>query len=108
MNECAKLLHSLFPSPQASTYALLSTYVLADHRNHTYDDHRTWRNSYKTQYWSKSKWIIPIHRLATQHWVLCVVNRVSRHIDFFDSLGEQSAWMQDIQVSIHPLEAHCN
>ena len=63
------------------------------------DDHRTWRNTYKTQHWAKVKWIVPIHCLEAHHWVLCIVDHVSQHIVFFDSFGERKEWMKDIEVS---------
>lgn len=109
INTCGKLLYSLFPSQHANNCAILSTYVLADHRNPIYDDNRTWRNSKSTEYWTKGVWIIPIHRLEQQHWVLCVINRISKHIDFFDSFAQRSEWMKDVQVSfVHFSRGPCD
>ena len=99
INICAHLLRSLFPARQNNNYTLLSTYVMADHHNPLEDDHCTWQNTYKTQYWAKVKWIVPIHHLKAHHWVLCIVDHVSQHIDFFDSFGECKEWMKDIEVS---------
>ena len=42
INICTHLLRSLFPARQNYNYALLSTYVMANHRNPLEDDHHTW------------------------------------------------------------------
>ena len=37
-----------------------------------------------------------------EHWVLCVVDTVSQHIDFFNSLAEESKWLGNIKVYLWP------
>ena len=103
INQCMKLLYSLFPSQHVNNCALFSTYALTNHCSPKEDDNHTWRNLKHTEYWTKTIWIIPVHCLAQKHWVLCVVNHVLQHIDFFDSIVQQSEWMNNIQVNITPL-----
>ena len=103
INQCMKLLYHLFPSQHANNCTHYSMYVLTNHRNPKNDNNCIWRNSKHTECWMKLIWIIPIHRPTQQHWVLCIVNRISKHIDFFDSIAQWSEWMNNIEVSITTL-----
>lgn len=95
MNDCASLLQRLFNSPQSNQCAVLSTFAVTDHRA-AMDDSRIWRVTQSSRFWAKTKWIIPIHRPG--HWVLCVADISSQHIDFFDSLAGERDWLVDIKV----------
>jgi len=97
INDCASLLQRLFDGPHSDECAILSTFALASHRDAS-DDAKIWRTTKIARYWLKTKWIIPIHCPGAEHWVLCVVDIVSRHIDFFDSLAEERHWLRDIKV----------
>ena len=100
INDCALLLRCLFDGPHSEQCAIISTHALAEHRN-TSDNDRIWRVTKVSRFWSKTKWIIPIHRPAVpEHWVLCVVDTASQHIDFFDSLAEVDKWLPDVNVSL--------
>ena len=93
----------ILSSLYANNCVLYSTYVLTTHHSPKNDNNCIWRYLKHTEYWTKSIWIIPIHHLTQEHWVLCIVNQISKHVDFFDSLAQQSEWMNDIKVSITPL-----
>jgi Ulp1 protease family, C-terminal catalytic domain len=98
INDCASLLRQLFDGPHAEQCAILSTYSLANHRGNS-DDDQIWRVVKVSRFWTKPKWILPIHRPGgSGHWVLCVINTVSHHIDFFDSFADAGNWLPDIKV----------
>lgn len=100
MNDCASLLQHILDGPPSKQCALISTHALTSHRG-TVGDHQIWRLTKISQFWSKTKWIIPIHRpQIPEHWVLCVVDTVSQHIDFFDSLADEGKWLPDIKVHL--------
>lgn len=101
MNTCGTLLQALFPAPHPDAFAVFSTYLVTEHRCKDSGDDVLWRLTHRTQYWTKRRWLIPIHRPAIpEHWVLCVVDRISYHIDFFDSLAQKGDWLPDINVII--------
>lgn len=92
MNVCRKLLHSLFPSPQANTYTLFSTYVLTNHHSPVNDDNHIWRITNHTQYWTKLKRIIPIHHHVTQHWVFALSTMFHNTSNSLVALGWMVEW----------------
>ncbi|KAJ6542921.1 hypothetical protein B0H19DRAFT_1076947 [Mycena capillaripes] len=51
-----------------------------------------------TEYWTKSVWLLPIHRPAEQHWVCAVVDIPSQSVYCYDSLASQSGWRRDLCV----------
>ena len=98
INDCASLLQRLFDGSHSKHCAVISTHALTDHRGIS-DDDRIWRVTKVSQFWTRRKWIIPIHRpTVPEHWVLCVVDTPSQHINFFDSLAEVRNWLPDIKV----------
>jgi hypothetical protein len=100
INDCASLLQRLFNGSHSKHCAVISTHALTDHRG-TSDDDRIWRATKVSQFWTRTKWIIPIHRpTVPEHWVLCVVDTPSQHINFFDSLAEVRNWLPDIKVCL--------
>ncbi|KAJ7251184.1 hypothetical protein B0H12DRAFT_1018887, partial [Mycena haematopus] len=56
-----------------------------------------WRFLGPTQYWTKSIWLLPIHRPAEQHWVCAVIDISSTSIYFYDSLASRSGWRRDLR-----------
>ncbi|KAJ7139121.1 hypothetical protein C8R44DRAFT_827907 [Mycena epipterygia] len=89
-------------SPDAATAnncAILNTYDLVRVRYKASDD-ILWKNVHLTKFWDKPLWLIPIHRVDQEHWVLMVVDVTGQQLLFFDSLGGKSrGWRQDIRVS---------
>jgi hypothetical protein len=101
INDCASLLQRLFNGPHSKSCAVISTHALTDHRAAS-DDNRVWRVTKVSGFWTRTKWIIPIHRpIVPEHWVLCVVDIVAQHIDFFDSLAEVHNWLPDVKVCFY-------
>src|SRR5882762_1519856 len=97
INDCASLLQRLFDGPHAKQGAIRSTHSLTKHRGDS-DDDQIWRIVKVSRFWTKTKWILPIHRPeGFGHWVLCVVNTVSHHVDFFDSFADVGNWLPDIK-----------
>ncbi|KAJ7706758.1 hypothetical protein B0H17DRAFT_1287383 [Mycena rosella] len=87
-------------SPNAATAnqcAVFSTYDLPRIRYRASDDD-LWRHINHTKYWEKNMWLIPIHRIDEQHWVLAGVIVDKQQIFFFDSLSVRGGgWRRDIQ-----------
>jgi Ulp1 protease family, C-terminal catalytic domain len=104
MNGGAALLQRYFSSsnyPEASIAqrcALLSTFDLV-HVRYKATDVDLWRNVYRSSYWLKDVWIIPIHRPQAEHWVVCIASLQTRQLFLFDSLAARRPWRQDIKVS---------
>lgn len=83
----------------AASVAILSTHALVCARYGTSDD-QLWRGAKNTLYWTKDVWILPIHRPATKHWVLCVVYPLKKKLHLFDSFAEQTSWHTETKVFI--------
>ncbi|KZP28678.1 hypothetical protein FIBSPDRAFT_994208 [Athelia psychrophila] len=81
----------------AASVAILSTHALVCARYGTSDD-QLWRGAKNTLYWTKDVWILPIHRPATKHWVLCVVYPLKKKLHLFDSFAEQTSWHTETKV----------
>ncbi len=102
INGSLVLLQELFlRDPQhcdrASQCVVFSTYDL--HRIHyKASDAELWRNTHRREYWSKTVWIIPIHRRGANHWVMAVLYLERKEVHLYDSFGSQPAWHQDVQV----------
>ncbi|KAJ7684055.1 hypothetical protein B0H17DRAFT_842052, partial [Mycena rosella] len=77
--------------------AVFSTHELRRVRYKCTDD-VLWKHAHPTKFWEKPLWLIPIHRIEEEHWVLAFVDVGHQQILFFDSLGVQGhGWRQDIQ-----------
>jgi hypothetical protein len=100
LNGCAALLHYEF-DPTPGRFAVLSTYTLQLIRRDASDD-ELWRNTKRTKYWEKSVWILPIHRPASCHWVMCRIDFMAMRIDLFDSFAELNPWRTEIKVCFSP------
>jgi hypothetical protein len=86
----------------ANRCAVFSTYDLLRVRYRASDD-ELWRHTHCTKFWDKHYWLIPIHRIQEEHWVLAVVIIHEQQIFFFDSLGVQGrGWRPDIRVCFAP------
>ncbi|KAJ6469415.1 hypothetical protein C8R45DRAFT_837134 [Mycena sanguinolenta] len=80
----------------ATRCAILSTYDLPRVR-YKASDSDLWRFLGPTEYWTKSMWLLPIHRPAEQHWVCAVIDVSSYSIYFYDSLASQSGWRSNLR-----------
>ncbi|KAJ7463706.1 hypothetical protein FB451DRAFT_1139435 [Mycena latifolia] len=81
----------------ANKCAVFSTYDLPRIRYKLSDD-ALWGYVQHTKYWEKNLWLIPIHRVDEEHWVLAVVDLGNQQILFFDSLALRAGgWRQDIR-----------
>ncbi|KIM73187.1 hypothetical protein PILCRDRAFT_15434 [Piloderma croceum F 1598] len=97
INDCASLLQRIFNGPHSRQCAIISIHALTNHRG-TSVDNQIWTVTKVSQFWMKTKWLFPMHHSQVpEHWVLCVVDTVSQHIDFFDSLAKESKWLPDIK-----------
>jgi hypothetical protein len=117
VNGLAAALLNMFGDPEspdavhANLCAVLSTYDLVRVRYKASDD-ELWRHLHCTKYWDKQIWLIPIHRVEEEHWVLAAVDIDQQQILFFDSLGVRSrGWRRDIRVCLpyfvyHAVNAH--
>jgi Ulp1 family protease len=100
INGCSRLLQCAFPSAYADTCAILSTHELPRIRYNTSDE-ALWKQTYRTEFWLKDIWIIPIHRPAPiNHWVVCICYHSKRELHLFDSFSERKHWRSDLKVGI--------
>ncbi|KAF7331212.1 hypothetical protein MSAN_02440000 [Mycena sanguinolenta] len=103
LNGVAAALHAYFTRPdsfcrrEAADCAVLSTFELVRTR-YNCSDAQLWRGVYRTQYWNKSTWLVPIHRPTQEHWVLAVVAVPQQQIFFFDSFASKSGWRGDLKA----------
>ncbi|KAH6890083.1 hypothetical protein BKA70DRAFT_1120762 [Coprinopsis sp. MPI-PUGE-AT-0042] len=91
----------LSASPSTSTSAsfccIFSTFDLLMVRNGALSD-AMWRRTSPLAYWTKTIWILPIHRVHPyQHWVLAVIQLKTGRVFLFDSLAKASHWSDDIE-----------
>ncbi|KAI9453747.1 hypothetical protein HD554DRAFT_2199295 [Boletus coccyginus] len=92
INGCIPLLLSVIQPVHAPQFAVLSTYELPRIQRDI-PDHELWRVTSQTRFWTKERWIIPIHRPAPEnHWVLCIADFSRRELRLFDSLTQQKLW----------------
>ncbi|KAF7977559.1 hypothetical protein HWV62_3356 [Athelia sp. TMB] len=82
--------------PQAQSVAILTTHDLVRIRYGASDDD-VWRNVKRVEYWSKSVWVLPIHRQDAHHWVVCVIYPQHKQLHLFDSFADRRAWHADIK-----------
>lgn len=78
--------------------ALLSSHAMLYVRCHL-TDLPLWRLTHRTNFWEKDVWILPIHRLVEEHWVLAVILPHHRRVFLFDSFSNSRRWERDIPVS---------
>ncbi|KAG9309813.1 hypothetical protein JVU11DRAFT_10190 [Chiua virens] len=96
INGCIALLFTAIQPARALQVATLSTHELPRIQRDT-PDHKFWRATSWTRFWTKDLWIIPIHRPAPEnHWVLCIANFSRRELRLFDSFAQQKLWESDI------------
>src|ERR1700677_4783438 len=60
INDGASLLRYLFHGLHSKHCAVISTTALTDHRGIS-DDNQIWKVTKVSQFWTRKKWIIPIH-----------------------------------------------
>lgn len=98
INGAALLLQSHFISAfGTSDVALLTTHDLVRIR-YGASDEDVWRNTKRSEYWEKSVWVLPIHRRAAHHWVLCVIYPARKQLHLLDSFAERRGWFPDVKV----------
>lgn len=83
----------------AASVAVLSTHDLVRIQYES-DDNQLWRCSKHAEYWLKDRWVLPIHRPDTNHWVLCVIYPNRKRSCLFDSFVEEHPWNADIKVCV--------
>lgn len=94
VNGCAAILYSMFPRNSTAIFNSLDLTRMLDGMP---DDH-LWRNTKRTEFWTKDLWIIPIHRPQEVHWTVACVCVSRRSIEVFDSLAIAQSTSQDLQV----------
>lgn len=82
---------------------IFSTRIMSMHRVDA-DDRTIWRDCYKSQFWTKNVWIIPIHHQLpslhwTRQWTVAVVYIKEQRIAYFDSFANKKVWESDAAVS---------
>ncbi|KNZ77929.1 hypothetical protein J132_03206 [Termitomyces sp. J132] len=77
--------------------ALFSTFDLLMMHYNASDD-KLWQQTWSTEYWNKSVWILPIYWPQSKHWVMCTILPLKGEIHLFDSFAEQLAWSNEVQV----------
>ncbi|KAG6819938.1 hypothetical protein H0H93_007262 [Arthromyces matolae] len=102
INGIANLLHFRFSQPDlpesvhSSRCAIFSSYDLPMIRFNTSESH-VWRRTFKTEYWTKDFWILPIHRQQPAlHWVLCCIQPSRGEILLFDSFADRDSWGKEL------------
>ncbi|KAH6887237.1 hypothetical protein BKA70DRAFT_1122619 [Coprinopsis sp. MPI-PUGE-AT-0042] len=84
-------------SKSSACCCVFSTFDLLMVRDGTNSD-TMWRRTSPLKYWTKSIWILPIHRVYPyEHWVLAVVQLRTGRVFLFDSLAEASHWLYDMK-----------
>ncbi|KAJ7575197.1 hypothetical protein C8J56DRAFT_1120069 [Mycena floridula] len=82
---------------RSRSHCILSSWVLT-----CTADVRLWNLMWHQCYWEKDIWIIPIHRIQQQHWVLCVVLPQSHSLYLFDSYAAPAkSWSQDLDKIVN-------
>jgi Ulp1 family protease len=107
INGCLKVLARHFPNEDC---AILSSFLMPMVRDATDTNlivQRLYRTSYRTKYWLKGLWILPVHQQSRKHWGLCTLHFNKGSVQLFDSLGLEEPWQEDLQVRIQfPIPNH--
>lgn len=85
-------------SAAASRCGILTTHAMLYVRCHL-TELPLWRITRPTRYWEKDTWVVPIHRLAEEHWVMAVILPYQRRVYLFNSFASSRGWKRDIPVS---------
>lgn len=100
INGAALLLQSHFISEFGSSdVAILTIHDLVRIR-YGASDEDLWRNSKRSEYWTKGVWVLPIHRKDAQHWVLCVIYPARKQLHLLDSFADRRGWFPDLKVRL--------
>ena len=102
MNNCAALLSWILShsdaAPKVERCCVFSSYDILKARYSVGID-RLWRCTSSLGFWKKRLWILPIHRAyPVEHWVCMAIIPKNKCIYIFDSLHNDSAWNQELQV----------
>ncbi|KAK1226972.1 hypothetical protein PQX77_010040 [Marasmius sp. AFHP31] len=103
MNNIAHLLIERHRGVEGDLCAYLSTFTVPEVLKSTSPSQSIWRIIRPSQYWTKDKWIIPIHSRSLEHWAVAVVDAKTRRIHLFDSLGSRTFlndWLPRIQTVV--------
>ncbi|KAF8722731.1 hypothetical protein AX14_009587 [Amanita brunnescens Koide BX004] len=96
INACGALFQAMLP--EEKDYALFSTYNMAQVGAKVKDE-VLWRSVYKTKFWKRPHWLLPIYREHQAHWVIAVVRTVDQVVLLFDSFGHgPTSWSDDIEL----------
>ncbi|KAF7972323.1 hypothetical protein HWV62_18424 [Athelia sp. TMB] len=97
INGAALLLQSHFIDEfSRSDVAILTTHDLVRIR-YAASDEDIWRNTKRSEYWTKPAWVLPIHRKDACHWVLCVIYPAKKRVHLIDSFADRGGWFSDIK-----------
>ncbi|KAJ7585718.1 hypothetical protein C8J56DRAFT_788625, partial [Mycena floridula] len=86
-----------------SKCAVLSSYAIP----RIADDAVLWKVLHRSKFWEKDIWLLPIHRIGEQHWVLSVIDTRRQKIGLFDSYAVSTmsnSQSQDIMRLIYCLK----
>ncbi|KAJ7580800.1 hypothetical protein C8J56DRAFT_794621, partial [Mycena floridula] len=90
INSLSSLLQLISPNRKC---AVLSSYAIP----RIADDAVLWKVLHRSKFWEKDIWLLPIHRIGEQHWVLSVIDTRRQKIGLFDSYaGGSWTWKDDI------------
>lgn len=107
MNDGLQLLIRHLEPSHTNQCAVLTTYTMAYIKLDT-DDNTIWHSVRHTAYWKKPVWIIPIHLAHPyQHWTLSVADASTSILHIFDSIANESLWMDDVKVSSRNMLVNC-
>lgn len=90
------------PGFDACSVALLTTHELVRVQYGVTDD-QIWRSVERSEFWSKSTWVLPIHRQEAHHWVVCIIYPEKKTLHLFDSFADRRGWNSDVKVCIFML-----
>lgn len=85
--------------------AILSTHNLVRIR-YGATDAAVWRAVKRVEYWSKKVWILLIHRISTEHWVVCIIYPEQKRLHLFDSFADHRSWHGDVKVRLFNAQLH--
>jgi hypothetical protein len=102
INNCAALLSWILShsdaAPKVKQCCIFSSYDILKARYSVGID-RLWRCTRSLGFWKKPLWILPVHRAyPMEHWVCMAIIPENKCIYVFDSLHNDSAWTQELQV----------
>ncbi|EIW74145.1 cysteine proteinase [Coniophora puteana RWD-64-598 SS2] len=79
--------------------ASIKALIVHDETHPGQNDDSLWRNSWRSSYWEKEKWMIPIFHAGSTygtvgHWMLAIIDRPSKNVLIFDSMASRDLFEQ--------------